>query len=38
MRNAVDGLMRLAGADFGMPQVTDLGTTTVTVSLQGTGR
>ena len=38
VRNAVDGLMRLAGADFGMPQVTDLGTTTVTVSLQGTGR
>jgi hypothetical protein len=34
---ALDALIGLAGADFGMPQVTDLGTTTVTVTRQGSG-
>lgn len=38
VREAVDALIGLAGADFGMPQVTDLGTTTVTVWRQGSGK
>ena len=38
VREAVDALSGLAGVDFGMPQVTDLGTTTVIVTRPGSGK
>src|SRR6478609_1622909 len=38
VREAVDALFGLGGVDLGMPQVTDLGTTTVTVTRQGSGK
>ena len=38
VREAVDALFGLGGVDLGMPKVTDLGTTTVTVTRQGSGK
>lgn len=38
VREAVDALIALAGVDFGMPEVTDLGTTTVIVTRPGSGK
>ncbi len=38
VQQAVAALVGLAGVDFGVPQVTDLGTTTVTVTRPGSGK
>lgn len=38
VQEAVDALVALAGVDFGMPGVTDQGTTTVTVTRPGSGK